>query len=99
MRCHDPSVSDAGADQISTPDLHIRLMGLFEITAGDTVALPAGKATTILELLAVRRRSFVTVDSIVETLWGDEAPAGAAQNVASLVSRLRRVLGPERIAA
>lgn len=91
-------MSDAGADQIATPELRVRLMGLFEVTAGDTVALPAGKATTILQLLAVRRRSFVPVDTIVETLWGDEAPAAAAQNVASLVSRLRRVLGPERIA-
>ena len=90
-------MSDAGADQTDTPDLRVRLMGLFDVAAGDTVALPAGKATTILELLAVRRRSFVPVDTIVETLWGDEAPAGATQNVASLVSRLRRVLGPERI--
>ena len=91
-------MSDAGADQIATPELRVRLMGLFEVKAGDTIALPAGKATTILQLLAVRRRSFVPVDTIVETLWGDGAPAGAAQNVASLVSRLRRVLGPERIA-
>ncbi len=91
-------MSDAGADQIATPELRVRLMGLFDVTAGDAVALPAGKATTILQFLAVRRRSFVPVDSIVEALWGDEAPAGAAQNVASLVSRLRRVLGPERIA-
>ena len=30
----------------------------------------------ILQLLATRRRSFVPVDTIVETLWGDEAPAG-----------------------
>jgi DNA-binding SARP family transcriptional activator len=91
-------VSDAGADQLSTPELRVRLMGLFEVTAGDAVALPAGKATTILQLLAVRRRTFVPVDTIAEALWGDDAPAGAAQNVASLVSRLRRVLGPERIA-
>ena len=91
-------MSDAGADQISTPDLRVRLMGPFEVAAGDAIALPAGKASTILQLLAARRRSFVPVDTIVETLWGDDAPAGAAQNVASLVSRLRRVLGPERIA-
>ena len=91
-------MSDAGADQISTPELRVRLMGLFDVTSGDTVALPAGKATTTLQLLAVRRRSFVPVDTIVDALWGDEAPAGAAQNLASLVSRLRRVLGPERIA-
>lgn len=91
-------MSDVGTDQLATPELRIRLMGRFEVRAGDVVALPAGKATTVAEILAVRRRAFVPVDSIVEELWGEEAPAGAAQNVASLVSRLRRVLGPERIA-
>jgi DNA-binding SARP family transcriptional activator len=87
-------MSDVGTDQLSTPELQVRLMGRFEVRAGEILALPAGKATTIVQLLAVRRRSFVTVDAIVEALWGDEAPAGAAQNLASLVSRLRRVLGP-----
>lgn len=37
------------------------------------------------------------MDTIVETLWGDEPPPAAAQNVASLVSRLRRALGPDAI--
>jgi DNA-binding SARP family transcriptional activator len=91
-------MSDVGTDQLTTPELRVRLMGRFEVRAGDLLTLPAGKATTIVQLLAARRRSFVTVDAIVEALWGDDAPAGAAQNVASLVSRLRRVLGPERIA-
>jgi DNA-binding SARP family transcriptional activator/tetratricopeptide (TPR) repeat protein len=91
-------MSDVGVDQLATPELRLRLMGRFEVRAGEVLALPAGKATTIVKLLAVRRRSFLPVDAIVETLWGDDAPAGAAQNVASLVSRLRRVLGPERIA-
>src|SRR5688572_10690224 len=76
------------------------MIGRFEIASGNgrtPLPLPAGKATTVAELLAVRRRSFVPVDAIVEVLWGDDPPAGAPQNVASLVSRLRRVLGPDRI--
>jgi DNA-binding SARP family transcriptional activator len=91
-------VADIGVDQFSTPELRIRLIGRFQIVAGTPVTLPVGKATTIVQLLVVRRRSFVSPDAIVEALWGDDPPAGAAQNVASLVSRLRRVLGPERIA-
>ena len=91
-------VADVGVDQFSTPELRIRLLGRFEVAAGGPLQLPVGKATTIAQLLVVRRRSSVSVDAIVDALWEDDAPAGAAQNVASLVSRLRRVLGPERIA-
>ena len=94
-------MADVGVDLLATPELRVRLIGRFDVVAGnatDSLRLPIGKATTTLELLAVRRRSFVSVDTIVEALWGDVAPAGSAQNVASLVSRLRRVLGPERIA-
>jgi DNA-binding SARP family transcriptional activator len=90
-------VADIGVDQFSTPELRVRLIGHFEVAAGSLLRLPVGKATTILQLLIVRRRSFVSVDTLVDTLWEDDPPAGAAQNIASLVSRLRRVLGPERI--
>ena len=84
-------------DQFPTPELRVRLVGRFEVATGSPLRLPVGKATTLLQLLIVRRRSFVSVDTLVDTLWGDDPPAGAAQNIASLVSRLRRVLGPERI--
>lgn len=91
-------MSGTRIDQLVAPEIRVRLMGRFEVRAEDALTLPAGKATTILQLLAVRRRSTVAVDAVVEALWGDEAPAGAEKNVASLVSRLRRVMGPERIA-
>src|SRR5947209_3730037 len=93
-------MSDVGVDQLATPELRLRLLGRFEITSGtgaEPLRPPAGKATTVIELLAVRRRSFVPVDTVVEALWPDGEPPGAAQNVASLVSRLRRTIGAERI--
>lgn len=45
-------------------------------------------------MLAVERPGPVAVDRIVEVLWADRPPVAAEQNVASLVSRLRGVLGP-----
>ena len=90
-------MADIGVDQFAAPELRVRLMGHFELSAGTELRLPAGKATTVAQLLAVRRGSFVSVDTIAEALWGDEPPFGAPQNIASLVSRLRRILGPERI--
>jgi DNA-binding SARP family transcriptional activator len=42
----------------------------------------------------VERPRLVPLDRIVEVLWDGDPPAAAAQNVATLVSRLRGVLGP-----
>jgi DNA-binding SARP family transcriptional activator len=55
------------------------------------------KSRTLLKLLAVERPGLVTVDRIVEILWPDERPAAPEQNVATMVSRLRAVLGAELI--
>jgi DNA-binding SARP family transcriptional activator len=48
-------------------------------------------------LLLVRRGRPVATDTIVEALWGAAASPKAERNVASLVSRLRRVVGRNRI--
>lgn len=89
-----------GLDALANPDLRVQLIGRFQLFAGSSTTplrLPAGKATTVARLLAVRRGAFVPTDTVVDVLWGDDPPPGAAQNVASLVSRLRRVFGAERI--
>jgi len=51
------------------------------------------KARLLLKLLAVERGTTVPAGRITEVLWGDAPPAGPAENVATLVSRLRRALG------
>ncbi|GAA0398060.1 hypothetical protein Acor_34850 [Acrocarpospora corrugata] len=68
----------------------------------DGLQLPATKigslkARTLLALLAVRRGRLVSVDRIIEVVWDGEAPRQAAENVATLVSRLRSRLGAEVI--
>ncbi|MDQ4096851.1 MAG: AAA family ATPase, partial [Actinomycetota bacterium] len=92
-------MSEGVGDRLTAPDLRVRLMSQFEVRAGagTPLQLPAGKATLLAQLLVVRRRSSVSVDTIMDVLWGDQPPSGGPQNVATLVSRLRRVLGPERI--
>ena len=59
--------------------------------------LRSRKARTLLKLLAVERARLMPVDWIAEVLWAGDPPAEPAQHVATLVSRLRRVLGPEAI--
>jgi DNA-binding SARP family transcriptional activator len=55
------------------------------------------KARHVLALLAVAGGRLVSVDVLVEALWPDRPPQRPAANVATLVSRLRAVLGQDAI--
>jgi DNA-binding SARP family transcriptional activator len=92
-------VPPSGASGIA--QLELRLAGVFGV-ARYGVPLPDGelgsrKARTLLKLLAVERTRFVSIDRIAEVLWVGDPPAELMANVATLVSRLRRALGPDVI--
>ena len=89
-------------DSGQAPDgVQLRLVGTFAVACGGTpVAGPdlgSRKARTLLKLLAVERHRTVTADRIAEVLWGAAQPAGPAENIATFVSRLRRILGADAI--
>ncbi len=77
----------------------MRLAGSFDVQRnGSPVGRGiAGKARRLLVLLAVERPRLVSTDRIVEVLWDADPPRRPAENVATLVSRLRVVLGPGTI--
>jgi DNA-binding SARP family transcriptional activator len=56
------------------------------------------KGRTLLKLLLVHRDHLVSPERIAEVLWGEEPPAKWDRDVATLVSRLRAVFGPDAIA-
>jgi len=80
-----------------SPRVELRLAGAFGVSRDGTELsegeLGSRKSRTLLKLLAVERPALVSLDRIVEVLWADP-PAAAGQNVATLVSTLRGVLGP-----
>ena len=89
------------AGSVSVAHVELRLAGTFRVVRDGTQLIDgeigSRKSRTLLKLLAVERPGLVTVDRIVEVLWPDERPAAPEQNVATMVSRLRAVLGAELI--
>ncbi len=82
--------------------VRVELVGTFRVTRGDEpmtgAELGSRKARVLLKLLAVQRPHLVSVERIADVLWGARLPERPAENVATLVSRLRNVLGPDGIA-
>jgi predicted ATPase/DNA-binding SARP family transcriptional activator len=72
----------------------VRLLGPLQVfdDAGEAVTVSGAKPRALLAELALRPGRVVSADRLVEDLWGDEAPATAANSLQQLVSKLRRVL-------
>ena len=80
-------------------DVRVRILGEFEIEGLATSRLGSRKARTLLKILALARGRPVAVDYLLECLWPGEsnAPRRPEDQISVLVSRLRSVLGPERL--
>jgi DNA-binding SARP family transcriptional activator len=74
-----------------------RLLGSFDVERVPARDLGSRKSRTLLKVLALADHQPVSVDRIADVLWGDEQPSRPAEQVGVLVSRLRGVLGAERI--
>lgn len=86
---------------IDDTELTVRVVGEFAVCQAGTT-LPATevgsrKARTLLALLAVSSR-YLPIDRIVSALWPASIPRHPTENIATLISRLRAVLGPEAFA-
>ena len=89
-------------DALDGTAVRLSLVGGFEVVRGgvrvDLTELGSRKARTLLKLLAVERGHLVQTDRIIDVLWPDEQPAQASENVATLISRLRKALGASVLA-
>jgi DNA-binding SARP family transcriptional activator/tetratricopeptide (TPR) repeat protein len=77
--------------------LAIRVLGDFGVDGLEPQALGSRKARTALHLLALAQGHSVRSDVLIDALWGDAAPSSPDDQVAVLMSRLRSVLGRDRI--
>jgi predicted ATPase/DNA-binding SARP family transcriptional activator len=77
--------------------VRIGLLGAFEARddAGQPVQIPGTRLRTLLARLALDQGHLVTTQSLVDAIWGQRPPSGAANALHSLVSRLRRALPPD----
>jgi DNA-binding SARP family transcriptional activator len=78
----------------SGPTSEFRILGPLAVVRGDhEVELGGSKQRALLAILLLRRGEVVSVDRLVDELWGEAPPPGAAKTLQVYVSRLRRALG------
>jgi DNA-binding SARP family transcriptional activator len=78
--------------------VEFRVLGPLEVAADRLpVALPPAKPRALLGLLLLNRNRVVSVNDLVDELWGDEPPETATKALQGYVSQLRKALGPDRL--
>ncbi|WP_035862535.1 BTAD domain-containing putative transcriptional regulator [Cryptosporangium arvum] len=75
------------------PPLRITLLGAFRVSRGaDVVPVAGARLRSLLVRLALAGGHAVPPDTLIDAVWGEEPPSGAAAALQNLVSRLRRAL-------
>jgi WD40 repeat protein/serine/threonine protein kinase len=82
------------------PAVEFRILGsLAALRSGRAVALGGPKQRLVLALLVLNANRVVSANRLIDRLWRDDPPDAARGTLQAYVSRLRKVLGPERIEA
>src|ERR1700722_2255459 len=74
--------------------VQVAMLGALEVRTDDGELLEVGgsRLRALLIMLALRPGQVVPASELIDGLWADQAPAGAANALQALVSRLRRAL-------
>ncbi|HKP20931.1 MAG TPA: BTAD domain-containing putative transcriptional regulator [Thermoleophilaceae bacterium] len=74
--------------------MQFRILGSLEVLDGDReVALGGARQRAVLAILLLHGREVLSVDRLVDELWGERSPDTATKTVQVYVSRLRKELG------
>jgi DNA-binding SARP family transcriptional activator/DNA-binding beta-propeller fold protein YncE len=72
-----------------------QVLGPIAVEDGAHSILPQGpKQRALLAILLLRSNQFVSRDVLIDELWGDTPPPGAAHSLEAHISRLRKLLRP-----
>jgi WD40 repeat protein/DNA-binding SARP family transcriptional activator len=75
-------------------DVNVRVLGPVEVLSdGVVVRLGGPKQRTVLALLAAEVGTPVSVETLIDGVWGDEPTGGARSTLQTYVSNLRSALG------
>lgn len=78
--------------------MQVGILGPVEVRIdGNLVPLGGRKQRALLALLLVRANEVVSRDALIDGLWGEEPPATARRSLESHISRLRGLVGPDRL--
>jgi YVTN family beta-propeller protein len=73
--------------------MDFRLLGPLEVVTEDGAAeVGTGKRAALLTLLLINANEVLSVERLIDELWGEHPPATAAKTVQVYVSQLRKVL-------
>lgn len=75
----------------------MRVLGALEVDGIEPSAVGRRQVRTLLRILAVEAPHPVATDTLIDRIWGDDPPGRAAEQVAVLASRLRAVVGADRV--
>jgi len=75
-----------------------RILGPLEVREnGAPLELGGGKQRALLAVLLLQRGEAVSLDRLIDLVWGKQPPASAPNSVHIYVSRLRKLLGRNRL--
>lgn len=73
-----------------------KVLGTLEVTDGNRTSTPTPpKIRSVLALLLLRAGRIVSVDSLIEELWGPDPPRSAVTTVQTYIYHLRRMFSAE----
>jgi DNA-binding SARP family transcriptional activator/basic membrane lipoprotein Med (substrate-binding protein (PBP1-ABC) superfamily) len=74
--------------------MEFRVLGPLDVrVGGEPTAMGGGKQRAVLAVLLLRAGEVVSVERLVDEVWGETPPRSAAHTLESYVSRLRQVFG------
>lgn len=84
-------VGDSGEVEGVLHRIDFRLLGPLDVRVdGEPVRLGGGRQRTVLTMLLIALNRVVSVDALIEAVWGEEPPATARNQIAICVTALRK---------